>query len=557
MTKLSIPYPVLLQTKNESFQWERKNLGQRTNVDRRDFEKVEVVTIDDMPREALEELLKIGTDLGAKRFVKTVTSILAPGAEQDWKVPSIEAFQKLLAEYVRETCPNGWLWKLSEDGNYLPYAVTSIDFSPGDKTKYETRPHVTVQLACWGMGRREDDAQQLKVRHERWTFFPADVSNRRIPAILEALDMRAADAELLQAWERTMVGFDEVLSHGFAKQFRITGPISLVGRRQAREYSVIGFVGNRAICDTDPGLVRDCPKTIASSAMGSTADPDDIPLPRHPLVQVFDLNTHDTYTLSTDSMSLYRYDKGLRDKLILPETHVDMLDVLTTDIEALTEDVIEGKSAGNIILAKGPAGTGKTLMAEVYTELMEKPLYRVHAGTLGTTASVISKSLQEVFQRAARWNCSLLIDEADVFVMRRGDDLERNAVTAEFLRALEYFPGMIFMTTNRPDDIDEAVVSRCAAVLQFDAPTSTAARLIWRTQAENYGYDLDEALVDRLVATYDRATGRDIKQMMRQALRYAGSRTDDGRITADIMRKVAMFRGVAMTSAATKEKQDA
>lgn len=550
MTKLSIPYPVILETESDAFQWERKNLLSRPDIDRRDFDEVKVVSIDGVERDALEELREVAARLGAKKFEKTISAILASGEESGWKVPSLEAFQDMLAKFVRENCVNGWLWKKAQDGRYLPYAVTGIDFVVADRNKYESRPHVNVTLAFWGLDRR--DEKQLKLHGERLTFMPGDVSNRRIPSILEANDLRLADEEMLRDWARCMAEFEEILTDGFAKQFRVTGPVEWCGNRAYRDFSVDAYIGNRAICDTDPGMIRDRPDMVLSSVIGSKKDPAEIPLPRHPLVMAFDLSTHERYALSTESLSWYQYDKGLRDKLILPESHVDMLDVLTTDIEALTEDVIEGKSAGNIILAKGPAGTGKTLMAEVYTELMEKPLYRIHAGTLGTSASVISQALQEVFRRAQRWNCALLIDEADVFVMTRGDDIERNAVTAEFLRALEYFPGMIFMTTNRPNDIDDAVISRCAAVLHFDLPSKEAALRIWHTQAGNFSYELEDELARSLVETYDQASGRDIKQLMRQSLRYAGKRTDDGRITADIVRKVAVFRGVTMT-APTKE----
>ncbi len=42
-----------------------------------------------------------------------------------------------------------------------------------------------------------------------------------------------------------------------------------------------------------------------------------------------------------------------------------------------------------------------------------------------------------------------------------------NAVVGVFLRVLEYFNGLLFLTTNRIDDIDEAIVSRCIALIKF------------------------------------------------------------------------------------------
>lgn len=555
MTKLFIPVPVLLNTQHDIFQRERFALTDRKKADPRDFSVNEEVTLEGIPEDALDELLEIAGDCGAKKFVKTLEAIRADGAESGWKVPSFEAFEKLIGGYLRAESGNGWLWCKGRDGRYLPYAVTDISYVSPDRNRYDSRPFITISGSYWGQGGSDRSDKQLKLRHDRWSFYAGDVTNRKIPSILAAMDIRVGDDAILEAWHQSMANFDRVLSEGFAQQFRITGPVAWANTRSAVEDDAGIVFGHRAICDTDETKLLDNPLQVSSKAMGSAKDPVDIDLPRHPIVQVFDLSTHEGYAISTDNIEWYRYDHGLRDKLILPETHSDMLDVLTTDIEALTEDVIEGKSAGNIILAKGPAGTGKTLMAEVYSELMEKPLYRLHAGTLGTTAEAISKSLTEVFRRAARWNCALLIDEADVFVMTRGDDIERNAVTAEFLRTLEYFPGMIFMTTNRPHDIDEAVLSRCAAVLHFDRPTPENALRIWRGQAENFGYDLEDTLARQLVETYHGATGRDIKQLMRQSLRYAAKRTDDGRITADIVRKVAVFRGMDMTPAAEKEAQ--
>jgi hypothetical protein len=43
----------------------------------------------------------------------------------------------------------------------------------------------------------------------------------------------------------------------------------------------------------------------------------------------------------------------------------------------------------------------------------------------------------------------LLLDEADVFMEARSShDLDRNKLVAIFLRLLEYFEGIMFLTTN-------------------------------------------------------------------------------------------------------------
>ena len=78
-------------------------------------------------------------------------------------------------------------------------------------------------------------------------------------------------------------------------------------------------------------------------------------------------------------------------------------------------------------------------------------------------AAAMEQALKDVLTRAQRWGAVMLIDEADVYIKRRDDDITMNAVVGVFLRVLEYFNGLLFLTTNRIDDIDEAIVSRCIA----------------------------------------------------------------------------------------------
>ena len=65
------------------------------------------------------------------------------------------------------------------------------------------------------------------------------------------------------------------------------------------------------------------------------------------------------------------------------------------------------------------------------------------------------------------WPCTpscdtsiLLLDEADVFLERRSpENLTRNGLVSVFLRKLEYYEGIVFLTTNRVSHFDEAILS--------------------------------------------------------------------------------------------------
>ena len=73
----------------------------------------------------------------------------------------------------------------------------------------------------------------------------------------------------------------------------------------------------------------------------------------------------------------------------------------------------------------------------------------------------VERNLHHNFRLAHRWGCVLLLDEADVFLAKQNKtDLRRNAVTSVFLRSLEYYAGILFLTTNRVGGIDPAFKSR-------------------------------------------------------------------------------------------------
>ena len=186
-------------------------------------------------------------------------------------------------------------------------------------------------------------------------------------------------------------------------------------------------------------------------------------LPIHAYILMFHLDLHHYIWVHADDMEPYRYQPALKQKLILPPEQTDLIDILTAEMDVLMDDIVAGKSGGTTVLCAGPAGVGKTLTAEVYSEIIRRPLYRVHSGQLGLNVGAMEKALKDMLTRAQRWGAVMLIDEADVYIKRRDDDMTMNAVVGVFLRVLEYFNGLLFLTTNRVDDIDEAIISRCIA----------------------------------------------------------------------------------------------
>lgn len=76
----------------------------------------------------------------------------------------------------------------------------------------------------------------------------------------------------------------------------------------------------------------------------------------------------------------------------------------------------------------------------------------------------------------------MLIDEADIYMEERQvQDIERNHLVAGFLRALEYYKGILFLTTNRVGTFDEAFMSRIHVQIHYPNFEDEERDTLWHT----------------------------------------------------------------------------
>ncbi|KAI1760959.1 hypothetical protein GGR53DRAFT_525556 [Hypoxylon sp. FL1150] len=186
-------------------------------------------------------------------------------------------------------------------------------------------------------------------------------------------------------------------------------------------------------------------------------------------------------------------DAGWKD-LVLPPGYKDMVLAMVKNHTASTSvlgkegvrqtsevDLVKGKGKGCIILIHGAPGVGKTSTAECVAAYTKRPLFPITCGDIGYQLDIVEKNLDRLFYLAHRWGCVLLLDEADVFLAKRSkEDIKRNGLVSIFLRTLEYYSGVLFLTTNRVGAIDNAFRSRLHLTLYYPNLDRAQSRKIWK-----------------------------------------------------------------------------
>lgn len=248
-----------------------------------------------------------------------------------------------------------------------------------------------------------------------------------------------------------------------------------------------------------------------------TADRPVVQVPVHPLVPVFDLRRHQRLRVHVNNLTPYEYRVGVAEGLVLPDVDRKMINVLVDQSQNTFQDIVLGKGQSMNIISSGPPGTGKTVTAEVFAEFKRRPLYNVQCSQLGLAPEHVEANLGVILQRANRWNAVLLLDEADVYIRKRSRDIRQNAIVGVFLRMLEYASCILFMTTNLPDDVDDAVASRCVVHLHYGTPTVADQVSIWRTLARLNEIDLAPGVVESFAEAHPNLTGRDVKNLLKLA----------------------------------------
>lgn len=132
----------------------------------------------------------------------------------------------------------------------------------------------------------------------------------------------------------------------------------------------------------------------------------------------------------------------------------------------------------NKILLQGNSGCGKTTTAKAIANAIGKSililnLSNVVCSRIGET----SQNLKQVFDKAARDNSVLFLDEFDQIGKARGNDEkdvgEMRRLVNTIIQLIDYFPknALLICATNHPEIIDIALMRRFQLRINFEMPS--------------------------------------------------------------------------------------
>jgi len=249
-----------------------------------------------------------------------------------------------------------------------------------------------------------------------------------------------------------------------------------------------------------------------------------------PTVRGFCLREQEWEEFNIDGIEEIEFNTQPFDSLVLPDGYKEL--ILAFVESQLKEgdsfdDVINGKGGGLVVLLSGVPGVGKTLTAESVAERIKAPLYKLELREPTDPAKRVDSDsendkrpleLDDQFRWAAKWNAVLLIDECDTYLQTRSDkDARRNRLVQTFLQKLEYYPSLLFLTTNRPGTLDPALSSRIHLTINYPALDPASRLTIWRNflgRAKPAAHITEEEV--RLLAGLE-LDGRRIKNLVKSA----------------------------------------
>lgn len=171
----------------------------------------------------------------------------------------------------------------------------------------------------------------------------------------------------------------------------------------------------------------------------------------------------------------------------------------------------------------GPPGTGKTLTATLFGKEFNRPVYRIDLSqVVSKYIGETEQNLEKIFNQAENKDWILLFDEADALFGKRtstksSNDRYANQEVSYLLQRVERFNGLVILTSNFKNNIDDAFLRRFNSIIKFSKPTVEERIKLW-TNTRPKDIDIDSNLIVQLATNYELTGAQIVSAIMHASL---------------------------------------
>ena len=185
-----------------------------------------------------------------------------------------------------------------------------------------------------------------------------------------------------------------------------------------------------------------------------------------------------------------------------------------------------GGPGGPAVLFTGGPGTGKSLAAREIAQRLGQPLFQLNlASTVSKWVGETEKNMSRVFEQMSGTPGCIVIDEADSILSKRvtvkeGRDQYANLTVSHLLTLIEMHRGLVMLTTNLRQNLDDAYLRRIALIVEFAAPGPELRRSMLLNALAHTGLSPERESLAGLASAID-LTGAEIGNAVRLAAALA------------------------------------
>jgi len=209
------------------------------------------------------------------------------------------------------------------------------------------------------------------------------------------------------------------------------------------------------------------------------------------------LNQKFLYSFSSNfPASLYTTEETWDDLVLNPSVQGNLEDVKMwmKHYSELNKNSLYKGSKGLKVLFWGESGTGKTVSVGILGKEAGKDVYRIDLSQIVSKyVGETEKNLKQIFDLAQNKDWILFFDEGDALLGKRTDnksanDRYGNQEIAYLLQRMEDFEGVLFLCTNKKDNLDDAFKRRFHLRFEFSQPFPTVRYEIWIKAFEEFSF---------------------------------------------------------------------